>query len=84
MHSTHGLPTCSAPCAKPSPAAVAFQRGLHVEEEEDARKAIAAQDCAVVELSNGEHDAFAAAVKPLMDEARGTYGTELFNLVAAR
>jgi TRAP-type C4-dicarboxylate transport system substrate-binding protein len=65
-------------------AAVAFQRGLHVEEEEDARKAIAAQDCAVVELSGGEHDAFAAAVKPLMDEARGTYGAELFNLVAAR
>ncbi len=64
--------------------AVAFQRRLHVEEEEDARKAIAAQDCAVVELSNAEHDAFAAAVKPLTDEARATYGTELFNLVAAR
>ena len=65
-------------------AAVAFQRGLHVEEEEDARKAIVAQDCAVVELSDGEHDAFAAAVKPLTDEARATYGAELFDLVAAR
>ena len=65
-------------------AAVAFQRGLHVGEEEEARKAIAAQDCAVVELSDSEHDGFAAAVKPLTDEARGTYGTELFNLAAAR
>ena len=65
-------------------AAVAFQRGLHVEEEEDARKAIAAQDCAIVDLDAGEHDAFAAAVKPLMDEARVTYGKELFDLAVAR
>jgi tripartite ATP-independent transporter DctP family solute receptor len=62
-------------------AAVAFQRGLHVEEEADARKAIAAKDCAVVELDAGEHDAFAAAVKPLMDEARESYGEALFGLI---
>ena len=32
-------------------AAVAFQRELHVEEEEDARKAIEAEGCAIVELT---------------------------------
>ena len=39
--------------------AVAFQRGLHVQEEEDARKAIEAQGCEIVELTAAEHDAFA-------------------------
>ncbi len=62
-------------------AAVAFQRDLHVEEEEEARKAIAAQDCAVAELGAGEHDAFAAAVKPLTAEARESYGAALFGLI---
>jgi tripartite ATP-independent transporter DctP family solute receptor len=61
-------------------AAVAFQRELHVQEEADAGKAIAAQGCEVVELTAAEHDAFAAAVQPLLDEARGTYGRELFEL----
>ncbi len=65
-------------------AAVTFQRNLHIEEEEDARKAIVAEGCEVVELSEAEHDAFAAAVTPLLDEARETYGRELFDLVAAR
>jgi TRAP-type C4-dicarboxylate transport system substrate-binding protein len=63
--------------------AIAFQRGLHVQEEEDARKAIAAQGCEIVELTADEHDAFATAVRPLLDEARGTYGTELFDLARA-
>ena len=43
-----------------------------------------AQGCAMVELTAAEHDAFAAAVKPLLDEAQTTYGRELFDLVAAR
>ena len=64
-------------------AAVAFQRELHIREEEDAQAAIVAQGCAMVELSGAEHDAFAAAVKPLTDEARGTYGSELFDLAAS-
>jgi TRAP-type transport system periplasmic protein len=64
-------------------AAVAFQRGLHVDEEEQARKAIAAQGCEIVELDAGEHAAFAAAVKPLLDDARGTYGAAMFGLVDA-
>ncbi len=62
-------------------AAVAFQRRLHGEEEEDARKAIAAQGCAITELTGAEHDAFVAAVKPLTDDARATYGEELFGLI---
>jgi tripartite ATP-independent transporter DctP family solute receptor len=63
--------------------AVAFQRRLHVQEEEDARAAIVAQGCDIVELTATEHNAFAAAVQPLLDEARGTYGRELFDLVGA-
>jgi len=63
--------------------AVAFQRELHVQEEEDARAAIAAQGCEIVALTAAEHDAFAAAVQPLLDEARGTYGRELFDLVGS-
>ena len=62
--------------------AVAFQRGLHVQEEEDARKAIEAQGCEIVELGAAEHDAFAAAVEPLLNEARATLGRALFDLTA--
>src|SRR5713226_9280530 len=57
-------------------AAVAFQRTLHVQEEKDARKAIEAQGCELVALT--------AAVQPLLSEARGTYGRELFDLTAER
>jgi TRAP-type C4-dicarboxylate transport system substrate-binding protein len=64
-------------------AAVAFQRDLHEREEEDARKVIEAQGCEVVELSGAEHDAFAAAVAPLLSEAKGTYGREMFELIRA-
>ena len=60
--------------------AVAFQRALHVQEEEDARKAIEAQGCEIVELGAAEHDAFAAAVEPLLNEARATFGRALFDL----
>jgi TRAP-type C4-dicarboxylate transport system substrate-binding protein len=62
--------------------AIAFQRELHVQEEEDARKAIAAQGCEIVELSAPEHDAFVAAVAPLLNEARATFGQPLFDLTA--
>jgi TRAP-type C4-dicarboxylate transport system substrate-binding protein len=63
--------------------AVAFQRELHEEEEEAARDAIAAQGCEIVELSAEEHRAFAAAVAPLLAEARTTFGEELRALAAA-
>jgi TRAP-type transport system periplasmic protein len=62
--------------------AIAFQRELHVQEEEDARKAIAAQGCELVALNAGEHDAFVAAVTPLINEARATFGRALFDLTA--
>ena len=62
--------------------AIDFQRELHEQEEKDARTAIEAEGCEIVELTAGEHDAFAAAVQPLLDEARGTYGRELFDRVA--
>jgi tripartite ATP-independent transporter DctP family solute receptor len=64
--------------------AVAFQRELHVEEEEQARQAIAAQGCEIVELTAAEHDAFAAAVAPLLGEARKTFGPALLDLTAER
>jgi TRAP-type transport system periplasmic protein len=60
--------------------AITFQRKLHVQEEEDARKAIEAQGCEIVELTAGEHDAFRAAVQPLLDDARGSFGRDLFAL----
>jgi tripartite ATP-independent transporter DctP family solute receptor len=63
--------------------AVAFQRELHEEEEDTAREAIAAQGCEIVELSADEHRAFAAAVAPLLAEARTTFGEELLALAAA-
>src|ERR1700751_1153854 len=50
--------------------AVAFQRGLHVQEEEDARKAIEAQGCEIVELGAAQHDAFAAPAEPPLSQAR--------------
>ncbi len=40
--------------------AVVYQRALHAEEEEDARKAIAMHGCEVVELTPGQHAAFAS------------------------
>jgi TRAP-type C4-dicarboxylate transport system substrate-binding protein len=61
--------------------AVAFQRGLALEEDRDARRAIAAQGCEIVELSAHEHAAFATAVQPLLDEAKTTYGRKMFAMV---
>lgn len=62
--------------------AIAFQRELHVQEEKEARKAIEAQGCEIVALTSAEHDAFAAAVEPLVSEARGMFGAALFDLTA--
>jgi TRAP-type transport system periplasmic protein len=63
-------------------AAIAFQRELHEQEEQDARKAIEAQGCEITELTASDHDAFAAAVAPLLAQARKTFGRELFALAA--
>jgi TRAP-type C4-dicarboxylate transport system substrate-binding protein len=63
-------------------AAIAFQRDLHVHEEEDARCAIAAAGCEIAELSADEHRSFVSAVDPIYGEARRQYGERLFDLVA--
>ena len=61
--------------------AVAFQRRLAVEEHEASRKIIEQAGCEIVELNAQEHDAFVAAVQPLLNDARGMYGDEMFKLV---
>jgi TRAP-type transport system periplasmic protein len=57
---------------------VAFQRGLHVKEEEDAEATIRAEGCEIVTLDAKQHDAFAAAVRPITAEAKALLGDELF------
>ena len=63
--------------------AITFQRDLHIREEEDARAAIAAAGCEIVELTANQHDAFAAAVQPIYGEARRQYGDDLLALAGA-
>jgi TRAP-type C4-dicarboxylate transport system substrate-binding protein len=60
--------------------AVDFQRDLAIEEDRDARAAILAAGCEIAELDAGQHAQFRAAVTPLLAEARGTYGDEMFAL----
>ena len=62
---------------------VAFQRDLHVKEEEDAERAIKAEGCEIVTLNAEQHDAFAAAVQPIYREAKTLYGDNLFKLIGA-
>jgi TRAP-type C4-dicarboxylate transport system substrate-binding protein len=64
--------------------AIAFQRALAVEEDRDARRAIESEGCDIVELTLGQHAAFAAAVLPLLDEASETYGKAAMRLVGHR
>ena len=61
--------------------AVAYQRQLAVEENESARRAIEAEGCEINELTPMEHQAFVAAVQPLLQEARTTYGEAMFKMV---
>lgn len=61
--------------------AVAFQRELAIEEDAQARAAILAEGCEIAELTAGEHARFRTAVTPLLDDARGTYGSEMFGLI---
>jgi TRAP-type transport system periplasmic protein len=60
--------------------AIAFQRGLHEREEEEARAAIAKAGCEIADLTAAEHAAFAAAVRPIYGEARRQYGDGLMGL----
>jgi TRAP-type transport system periplasmic protein len=61
--------------------AVARQRDFAIEEEREARAAIEQEGCAIVQPTLGEHAAFAAAVLPLLDEARERYGKAAMRLV---
>jgi TRAP-type transport system periplasmic protein len=63
--------------------AVAFQRELAIEEDREARVAIEQEGCELTELTTAEHAQFRNAVAPLLNEARGTYGREMFGLVGA-
>ena len=61
--------------------AVAFQRELAIAEDRDARAAIEAAGCEITALTADEHAQFRAAVTPLLDDARRTYGAALFNML---
>ena len=62
--------------------AVASQRALAIAEDREARAAIEQAGCEITELTADEHGQFRAAVAPLLTEARGTYGRELFDLIS--
>jgi TRAP-type C4-dicarboxylate transport system substrate-binding protein len=61
--------------------AVTFQRGLAEQENVDSKKAIEAEGCEINALTAQEHEAFVAAVQPLLSDARKLYGDEMFRLV---
>jgi TRAP-type transport system periplasmic protein len=61
--------------------AVAYQRELATEEEQQAGKAIREQGCEILELTPEAHEAFVTAVRPLLAEARQVYGDEAWELV---
>jgi len=60
---------------------VAYQRKLAFEENNQSYKVIEAEGCEINALTPGEHDAFVAAVQPLLGEARKTYGDEMFRMI---
>ena len=61
--------------------AVAFQRKLAEQENVDSKAAIEAEGCVINALTPPEHEAFVAAVQPLLNDARKLYGGEMFRLV---
>jgi TRAP-type transport system periplasmic protein len=61
--------------------AVEFQRGLAIEEDREAREAILAAGCEITTLDAGQHAKFRDAVAPLLAEARGTYGRDMFGMI---
>jgi TRAP-type C4-dicarboxylate transport system substrate-binding protein len=61
--------------------AVADQRELAIEEHEQSRRAIEAEGCKINALTPAEHDAFVAAVQPLLADARKIYGEAMFKMV---
>jgi TRAP-type C4-dicarboxylate transport system substrate-binding protein len=61
--------------------AVAFQRELAIAEEEEAKRAILAEGCEIVEITQAEHERFVAAVAPVLADFRRRYGAEMFAMV---
>ncbi|HEY6754361.1 MAG TPA: TRAP transporter substrate-binding protein [Pseudolabrys sp.] len=61
--------------------AVAYQRKLAVEEHDQSYKAIEAEGCEINALTPKEHEAFVAAVQPLLADARKAYGDAMFRMV---
>lgn len=61
--------------------AVAFQRELAVEEHESSRAEIDRAGCEIVTLSPREHEAFVAAVQPMLEDARASYGDAMFAML---
>jgi TRAP-type transport system periplasmic protein len=61
--------------------AVAFQRGLAIEEETKAMAEIKREGCEVLEPDAAEHAAFVAAVRPLRAEVHQLYPPELLSLL---
>jgi TRAP-type transport system periplasmic protein len=61
--------------------AVAFQRDMHVKEEEDAMVEIRKAGGVIIELTPEEHKAFVTAVTPIYGEARAQFGPKLMALV---
>jgi TRAP-type C4-dicarboxylate transport system substrate-binding protein len=62
---------------------VAFQRELAIAEDREARAAIEAEGCEITALTPAQHALFREAVDPLLQEARQTYGADMFEMVAA-
>ncbi|MCZ6586506.1 MAG: TRAP transporter substrate-binding protein [Alphaproteobacteria bacterium] len=63
------------------PDAVAYQRGLAVEEEDVARRTIEDEGCEIVELTADAHAAFVAKVAPLREAAYGIFGDAMFEML---
>jgi TRAP-type transport system periplasmic protein len=63
--------------------AVAFQRELAIAEDREARAAIEAAGCEITALTEEQRALFRQAVDPLLQEARRTYGADIFEMVAA-
>jgi TRAP-type C4-dicarboxylate transport system substrate-binding protein len=61
--------------------AVEFQRGLAIEEDREARGSILAAGCEITTLDADQHAKFRDAVAPLLAEARGTYGRDMFGMI---
>ncbi len=61
--------------------AVAFQRNMKDQEEEDAAELIRASGGEIVELTPEEMEVFKSAVKPIYAEAQAQYSPELLGLV---